>query len=63
MSSEMHTVLIRVTIVIKHHGQKQLGEGKFYLAYTFTLLFMVKRCQDRNYNRQESMQRSWRGAA
>ena len=33
----MVTVLGRVTIaMVKHHDQKQLGEERVYLTYTFT---------------------------
>jgi hypothetical protein len=46
----------------------QPGEEMFDLAYTFTLLFIIKRSQDRNPNKkgtwkQELMQRPWSAAA
>ena len=48
--------------------KKQVGEERVYSAYTSTLLFITKGCQDYNSQRagtwrQELMQRSWRGAA
>jgi hypothetical protein len=33
---------------MKHHSQKQLGEDRVYLAYTFTSLLIIKGSQDRN---------------
>ena len=53
---------------MKHHGQKQVGEEKLYLAYTSTLLFIIEGSQDKNSNRagtwrQELTQRPWRDAA
>jgi hypothetical protein len=45
--------------------KKQVGEERVYLAYTSTLLFIVKGTQDRNSHRvrawrQGLMQRPWR---
>lgn len=35
---ETEDVLVRVSVAaIKHHGQKQVGEGKVYVAYTSRL--------------------------
>lgn len=63
------SVLIRVTAaVMKHCGQKQVGEERVDLACASTLLFISKGSQDRSSNRagtwkQELMQRPQRGAA
>jgi len=38
-------------------------ERRVYLAYTSTMLFIIKGTQDRNSHGQELMQRPWRGAA
>jgi hypothetical protein len=45
--------------------KKRVGEERVYSAYTFILLFITKRSQDRNSHRagtwrQELMQRPWR---
>jgi hypothetical protein len=37
--------------VIKHHDQKQLGEGEIYLAYASTSLFITEGKQNRNTSR------------
>jgi hypothetical protein len=33
---------------MKHHDQSQFGEQRVYLAYTSTLLFIIKENQGRN---------------
>jgi hypothetical protein len=48
--------------------KKQVGEERVYSAYTSTLLFIIKGCQDRNSHRvgtwrQELIQRPWRDVA
>jgi hypothetical protein len=48
--------------------KNQAGEKRVYLAYTSTLLFIIKGSQDKSSNRtgtwrQELMQRQWRGTA
>jgi len=41
--------LDRVTITaMKHHGQKQTGEERVYLAYTSSLYSTTEASQDRN---------------
>jgi hypothetical protein len=52
---------------MKHHDQKQVGEGRAYLAYTSISYSIIEGCQNRNANstgtqRQELMKRSWTGA-
>jgi hypothetical protein len=52
---------------MKHHDQKQVGEERFYLAWTSTLLSIFVESQDRNSNRagiwrQELMQKPQRSA-
>jgi hypothetical protein len=45
-------VLVRGAFaVMKHHDQKQLGEGRVYLAYTSIPQFIIKGNQDRNSSR------------
>jgi hypothetical protein len=53
--------------VMKYYDRSDTEE-RIYLAYTFTLLFIMEGSQDRNANRagtwkQEQMQRPWRHAA
>jgi hypothetical protein len=36
---------------VTKHNQKQLGEGRVYLAYASTSLFIIKGNEDRNSNR------------
>jgi hypothetical protein len=56
---------LRVSLAaMKHHKEKASwgGKGLFYLAYTSTVLFIIKRNHDRNSNRagtwrQELIQR------
>jgi hypothetical protein len=48
--------------------KKQVGEGRVYLAYTSTSLFITKGSQDRNSNRigtrrQGLIKKPWRDAA
>jgi hypothetical protein len=40
--------------------KRQVGEERVYSAYTFTLLFITKGCQDWNSRKQELLQRPWR---
>lgn len=40
---------LSVTVaVLKHRGQKQLGEERIYSVYTSTSLFIIKGSQDKN---------------
>jgi hypothetical protein len=53
---------------MEHHDPKQRGEGRVYLAYISTSLFITEGSQDRNSSkegtwRQELMQRPWGAAA
>lgn len=65
----MAEVLIRVSIAaMKHHDLKAVWGERVYLSYTYTLLFTIEGCQDRNSNktgtwRQEMILRLWRSAA
>ena len=46
-----------VTIaVMKHCDQKQVGEESVYLAYTSTALFITEGSQDRNSNKDRSLE-------
>lgn len=36
------------TIVMNHHVRRQVEEERVYLAYTSSLLFLIKGSQDRN---------------
>jgi hypothetical protein len=64
----MRSVLVRVSIPAQNiMTKKQVGEKRIYSAYTFTLLFITKGSQDRNFHwigawRQEWMQRPWSAA-
>ena len=42
------------SIVRKHHGQKQLGKERIYLAYTSPSLFTIEGSQSRNSNKAET---------
>ena len=59
----MLTILVKATIVVmKHHGQKQVGEERVYLAYTSISLFIIEGSPDGNSDRagtwrQDLMQR------
>ena len=48
---------LRFLFLHKHHDQEAFGEERVYSAYTFTLLFITKGCQDWNSSRSGS--RSW----
>jgi uncharacterized protein Veg len=64
VSNERTVVLARISMaMMKHHGQKELGEEWVYLPDTSTSLFIIKGNQDRNLKRAETwsqmlMQRS-----
>jgi hypothetical protein len=54
----MGSVLFRGSIPAQNiMTKKQVGEERVYLAYTSTLLFITKGCQNWNTNRSGS--RSW----
>lgn len=59
-------VLVRgIIAVIKYYGQKEVGEERVHLVYTFSLLYITKGSQDRNISRietwsKEQMQKPWR---
>lgn len=45
----MDYVLVRVPMLqMKHHDQKGSCGKKVYWAYTYTLLFIIKRIKNRN---------------
>jgi len=65
----MVLVLVRVSIPAQNiMAKKQVGEERFYLVYTSTLLFITKESQNWNSHRaetwrQELLERLQRGVA
>ena len=60
-SMRLAFVLVGVSIVPMKHMTKKQGGKRFYQAYTYILLYIIKRSHDRNLNtaeiwRQELMQ-------
>jgi hypothetical protein len=54
---------LRVTTVIEHHNQRQLGEEEVYLFILSHHSSSWKKVRTRTQIGQELMQRPWRGAA
>jgi hypothetical protein len=64
VKGEKGFVCVRVTGYDKNTMMKAVWEERIYLAYTSTLLLVIKGSQDRNSHRaetwrQELMQRPW----
>jgi hypothetical protein len=63
------SVLVRITIaMMKHHGQKQVGEERVSLTHTSISYSISEGHQGKNSSssktwKHELMQRQWRGAA
>lgn len=58
---EENAQLLRVAIaVMKHHGQKQVGEKRVYLACTYILLLLLKSGQELKQG-GEGIGDFWRG--